>query len=99
MPHTGEVDEHIHPIIDEVRYAEMHADRRLVGPLSAEMEGLFVEAKRIEQFVVRQPETGSFLRSWAALRHNANTLAKPLLTKTHQRLESACYGRRLQKAI
>jgi len=41
------------------------------------MERLRIETKLIEQLVMREPKAGLLLRPRAALRYNANALAKP----------------------
>lgn len=99
IPDARQVNDHVHPIVDEVRYPQALANGRLVGPLAAEMERLFVETKHIEQSMMREPEPGFLLRPRTTLRYNANSLSEPFAAKTGQRVESASNGRRLKKTL
>lgn len=93
------MDEHVHPIVDEVRYPQALANGRLVGPLAAEMERVLVETKRIEQSMMCEPEPGFLLRPRTTLRYNANSLSEPFAAKTGQRIESAGNRRCLKKTL
>jgi hypothetical protein len=99
IPHTGQVNEHLHPIVDEVRYPKALANGRLVGPLSAEVERLLVETKHIEQCMMCEPEAGFLLRPRAALRYNANSLSEPFAAETRQGIERAGDRRRLEETL
>src|SRR5689334_19559949 len=94
-----QVNEHIHPIVDEMGDPKTFADWRLVTTHPAEMERLRIEPKRIEQLMMCEPEAGFLLRPGAALRYDTNTRPKPLAPEARQCIERPRDGRRLQKTI
>jgi hypothetical protein len=93
------VNEHVHSIVDEVRYPQALANGRLVGPLAAEMQRVLVETKHIEQSMMCEPEAGLLLRPRATLRYNANSLSEPFAAKTRQGIERASDRRRLEETL